>query len=94
MTAPATVTSQTPVAAAAQPAPDVARPLRILLIEDSPSDARLTQERLRWSGITGGYPSWPGGRNLRRMRGQQAGVLSHLIRGSLNKGAPINKHAN
>jgi CheY-like chemotaxis protein len=73
MTAPAPVTSQTPVAAAARPAPtasgpaalvqpaptvsgpaalEVARPLRILLIEDSPSDARLTQERLRWSGIT------------------------------------------
>ena len=73
MTAPAPVTSQTPVAAAARPAPtasgpaalvqpaptvsgpaalEVARPLRVLLIEDSPSDARLTQERLRWSGIT------------------------------------------
>ena len=65
MTAPAPVTSQTPVAAAARPAAlvrlhrrvgpatlDVARPLRILLIEDSPSDARLTQERLRGSGIT------------------------------------------
>ena len=52
MTAPTSLTSQTPVAAAAHPAPDVARPLRILLIEDSPSDARLTQERLRGSGIT------------------------------------------
>ena len=73
MTAPAPVTSQTPVAGAARPAPtasgpaalvqpaptvsgpaalEVARPLRVLLIEDSPSDARLTQERLRWSGIT------------------------------------------
>jgi len=51
MTAPTSLTSQTP-AAAAHPAPDVARPLRILLIEDSPSDARLTQERLRGSGIT------------------------------------------
>jgi len=52
MTAPAPLTRQTPVAAAAQPAPEMARPLRILLIEDSPSDARLTQERLRGSGIT------------------------------------------
>ncbi|HEY4993478.1 MAG TPA: hypothetical protein VII33_15495, partial [Nakamurella sp.] len=52
MTAPATLTSHTPVTAAAQPAPEMARPLRILLIEDSPSDARLTQERLRGSGIT------------------------------------------
>ena len=51
MTAPTSLTSQTP-AATAHPAPDVARPLRILLIEDSPSDARLTQERLRGSGIT------------------------------------------
>ena len=50
MTPPAPVTSQTPVAAVARPAPtasgpaapEVARPLRILLIEDSPSEARLT----------------------------------------------------
>jgi len=67
MTPPAPVTGQTPAAPAVagpaalvQPAPtasgpaapEVARPLRILLIEVSPSDARLTQKRLRWSGIT------------------------------------------
>jgi len=67
MTAPAPATRQTPAAPAVagpaalvQPAPtasgsaalDAARPLRILLIEDSSSDAWLTQERLRGSGIT------------------------------------------
>ncbi len=52
MTAPPPVTSPTPVAAAAHTEPDPKQPLRILLIEDNPSDARLTQERLRGSGIT------------------------------------------
>ena len=54
MTAPAPVTGQIPAAptASGSAALDAARPLRILLIEDNPSDARLTQERLRGSGIT------------------------------------------
>jgi len=55
-----TVTGATAVAAAAQSAttaqeaaaPAGTRPLRILLIEDNPPDVRLTQERLRGSGIT------------------------------------------
>jgi len=55
-----TVTGATAVAAAVQSAtaaqeaaaPAGTRPLRILLIEDNPADVRLTQERLRGSGIT------------------------------------------
>jgi len=59
MNAPAPVTGAAPVAVPVQPAPaapgaaapDGTRPLRILLIEDNPADARLTQEQLRGSGI-------------------------------------------
>jgi len=60
MNAPAPITGAAPVAIPVQPAPaapgsaarNATRPLRILLIEDNPADARLTQEHLRGSAIT------------------------------------------
>ena len=48
---PTPVTGPTTGIASGDPHPAAAQRLRILLLEDNPADARLTQERLRGSAI-------------------------------------------